>query len=65
MTADVVHSLIIWGRDLWDNDILMDLTAHAATAPDVGPDAFMPSANPYRIAEGKVFGLSSGGRTPT
>ncbi len=58
VTADVVHSSIIWGRDLWDNGILMDLSAHAAATSDVGPDAFMPSANPYRIADGKVFGLS-------
>ena len=58
VAPDVVHSSIIWGRDLWDNGILADLSAHVATAPDVGADQFMPSANPYRTAEGKVFGIS-------
>ena len=58
VTPDVMHSSIIWARDLWDNGLLADLSAHIATAPDVGEDQFMPSANPYRIAQGKIFGLS-------
>ena len=58
VTPDVMHSSIIWARDLWDNGLLADLSAHIATAPDVAEDQFMPSANPYRIAQGKIFGLS-------
>ncbi|MDE2817220.1 MAG: substrate-binding domain-containing protein [Chloroflexota bacterium] len=58
VVPDVMHSSIIWARDLWDNGLLTDLSAHTATAPDIAPDAFMPSANPYRIAQGKVFGIS-------
>ncbi len=58
VSADVVHSSIIWGRDLWDNGLLLDLSSHVATAPDVGLDQFMPSAEPYSTAEGKTFGIS-------
>jgi ABC-type glycerol-3-phosphate transport system substrate-binding protein len=58
VVPDVMHSSIIWARDLWDNGLLTDLTPHLAAAPDVGEDAFMPSANPYRKAQGKLFGIS-------
>ena len=58
VVPDVMHSSIIWARDLWDNGLLSDLTPHLAAAPDVGEDQFMPSANPYRISQGKIFGIS-------
>ena len=55
---DVLHSSIIWARELYDRGVLADLNDYIATVPDLAPDKFFGEAtNRYRSKGDKYYGV--------
>lgn len=55
---DLLHSSIIWAREFYDRDVLLDLDDYIADVPDLAPDQFYGEAtNSYRSKDGKYYGV--------
>jgi multiple sugar transport system substrate-binding protein len=54
---DVIHSSIIWGRDLWSDGLLEDLGPYIAKTPALAPGQYVDAAHFYDSWKGKTFGV--------
>jgi multiple sugar transport system substrate-binding protein len=55
---DLLHSSIIWAREFYDRNVLLDLDDYIANVPELAPDQFYGEAtNAYRSKDGKYYGV--------
>ena len=55
---DLLHSSIIWAREFYDRDVLLDLDDYIANVPELAPDQFYGEAtNTYRSKDGNYYGV--------
>ena len=56
--VDLLHSSIIWARELWDRGVLLDLNPYLANVPALAPDQFFgESTTRYRSKAGTFYGV--------
>jgi multiple sugar transport system substrate-binding protein len=56
--VDLLHSSIIWARELWDRGVLLDLNPYLANVPELAPDMFFgESTTRYRSKDGTFYGV--------
>jgi multiple sugar transport system substrate-binding protein len=55
---DLLHSSIIWARELYDRGVLLELNDYLANVPELAPDQFFGEATSrYRSKGGKFYGV--------
>ncbi len=56
--VDLLHSSIIWARELYDRGVLLDLNPYIANVPALAPDQFFGEAtNLYRSKANTYYGV--------
>jgi multiple sugar transport system substrate-binding protein len=57
-SPDLLHSSIIWAREIYDRGVLLDLDDYIADVPELAEDQFIGDATTeYRSKNGKFYGV--------
>lgn len=54
---DVVSLSVLWGRDLYEQGLLLPLNDLIEETPELAPDQFIPTTQVYNTKDGVVFGI--------